>query len=183
MAEPLGGVIQGYVVVAASQNGVEEQWVNVGFEIAAVHLDRKLVAKDQGHGEGPMFIIILLVALRCKHNLLQADQIFVRDGQGHIGNHLDSLGNKLLAAGTPNLFAVIAPVRTDHFMDSGKGLAAPEQAGIGHQFTGGTEIIFLVLEVEKHVSCAGPDQEKGMEYRTAERREEHQGHHSAHNHN
>ena len=58
MAEPLRGVVKRDIVMAARQNGIEKQRVNIGFEIPAVHLNAKFIAKHQRNGQCIMLVII-----------------------------------------------------------------------------------------------------------------------------
>ena len=80
MAEALGGVVQGYVVMAASEDSVQEERVNIGLKVAAVHLNAELVAQNQRDGEGVVFVVVLPVALSGKYNLFQGDKIFIGNG-------------------------------------------------------------------------------------------------------
>ena len=117
MAEPLGGIVQGNVVVAAGQNSIQEQRVDVGLEVPAVHLHRELIPQDQGNGEGVVLVVIFLVALGGQNHLFQADEVLVGDGQGHVGDDLHPLSDHLLPAGTPDGLIVIVAVGTDHPVD------------------------------------------------------------------
>jgi len=47
--------------VTAGKDGIEEKRVDIGFEIAAVHLDGEFVPQYQGDGEGVVFIVIFPV--------------------------------------------------------------------------------------------------------------------------
>lgn len=104
MAETLGGVVQGYVVVAAGKDGIEKERGDVCLKVAAVHLYAELVAQNQRDGEGVVLVIIGPVILSGKDNLLQGYKILVRDRQRDIRNDFNSLNDNFLSAGVPNLF-------------------------------------------------------------------------------
>ena len=77
MAEPLGGIVKRYVIVAAGQDGIQEQRVNIGFEVTAVHLDTELVPQNQGNCQGIVLIVVFPVPFCGKDNLLQADELLI----------------------------------------------------------------------------------------------------------
>ena len=150
MSEALGGVVQGYVVVAASKDGIEKKRVDVGLKVAAVHLDAELVAQNQCDSEGVVFVIIGPVILSGKDNLLQRYKILVGDGQGDVRDHLDTLGNNLFSAGAPDPFPIIAAIGGHHFIDGGQGFSLAKEAGIGYQLPGATEVEAETAEVVVH---------------------------------
>ena len=43
MTEALGRVVEGDVIMAAGEDGIEEQRVDIGLEVPAVHLDTELI--------------------------------------------------------------------------------------------------------------------------------------------
>ena len=161
--------------MAAGQDGIEEQRINIGLEIPAVHLDGELVPQNQGDGQRAMLIVILPVPFSSEDDLLQTDEVLIRDGQRHVGDHLDALRHKLLTPGTPDLFAVELFVAAYHLMDCRQGFALAEKAGIGHQLPGAAAVILAVSEMVQQIQRAEADQRHRVEQRTAQRWEHHQG--------
>ena len=107
MAEALGGIEHGNVVVSAGQQRIEKQRINIALEIPAVHLDAELIAQHQRHGEGIMLLVILAVLLSAVDYLLERHKIIIGDRQGHIGQHLDPLLYPHLPLLVPDSFAVV----------------------------------------------------------------------------
>ena len=130
--------------MAARQNRIEKQRVNIGFKIPAVHLDAKFIAKHQRNGQRIMLIIIGLLPFSVDNNLLKTDKILIWDGKGNIGNHLDTLGDKLPPARTPDRSAVITFISGYDTMDSRECFAFAEQSCICHQFAGMEQIFFVM---------------------------------------
>ena len=117
MAEALGGIEHGNVVVSAGQQGVEEQRIYVAFEVPAVHLDAELIAQHQRHGEGIMLLVILAVLLSAVDHLLEGDEIIIGDRQGHVGQHLDPLLYPHLPLLVPDSFAVVLLIHGYNLVD------------------------------------------------------------------
>ena len=68
--------------MAAGQDGIEEQRIDIRLKVPAVHLDAELVPQHQRNGKRIMFVIILPVPFRSEDDLLQADKVLIRNGQG-----------------------------------------------------------------------------------------------------
>ena len=175
MSEPLGSIIEGYVIMAAGQDGIEEQRINIGLEIPAVHLDGELVPQNQGDSKRVMLIVILPVPFSGEDDLLQTDEVLIRNRQRHVGDHLDALRHKLLTPGTPDLFAIELFVAAYHLMDCRQGFALAEKAGISHQLPGAAAVILAVSEMVQQVQHTEVEQGNRMGRRTAQRWEHHQG--------
>ena len=176
MSEALGGVVQGYVVVAASKDSIEKKRVDIGLEVAAVHLNAELVAQNQRDSEGVVFVVIGPIILSGKDNLLQRHKILVRDGQGDVRDHFDTLGNNLLSAGAPDLFSVVAAIGGHHFMDGGQGFSLAKEAGIGYQLPGAAEVKAEAAKVVVHILGPIPGQGEGVQDGTADGWEKCQDH-------
>ncbi len=175
MAEPLGGVIQGDVIVPAGEDGVEEKRVHIGLEVPAVHLDRELIPQDQSDGEGVVLVVIIPAFLGGQDNLLQGNKFLIGDTKGHVGDDLHPLGDMFLPPGAPDLAAVVAVVGPYHPVDGGEGLALAEQAGKGHQFPGGTDVVAVAAEPPVEVPDTVPDQGNRVEEGAAEGGESQKG--------
>ena len=154
MAETLGGVVHGNMVMAAGQQSVEEQRVNVALEVPAVHLDAELVTQHQCDGERVVLPVILAVLFSTVDHLLEGNEVIIGDGQRHIGQHLDPLLYPHGPVLIPDRLTVILLVHGDHLMDSGECLALAEQADVGHQLAGPALVPFAVLEILEQVNGA-----------------------------
>ena len=174
MAEALGGVVHGDVVVAAGQQGIEEQRVDVALEVPAVHLDAELVAQHQRDGERVMLSVILSVLFGAVDYLLQRYEVVIGDGQRHIGQHLYPLLHPHGPVPIPDRLTVVLLVHGDHLMDGGERLALAEQADVGHQFAGPALVPLAVLEILEQVNSAIAYQLHRMEERAADGGTEHQ---------
>ena len=175
MAEALGGVVQGYVVMAAGEDGIEKQRVDVGLEIPAVHLDGKLIPQDQSDSEGVVLVVIVPVPLGGQDDLLQGNKVLIGDAEGYIGDHLHPLGDQLLSPGAPDRLAVILAVGADHAVDGGERLAFAEQSGIGHQLSRAIQVILPAADIQTEIPTAVNDQQEGMEKGAAEGGKQGQG--------
>ena len=172
VAEPLSGIVETDVIMAASQNGIQKQRVNVGFEVPAIHLYAELVTEDKRYRQGIVFIVIGLFAFCIQDYLFQRHKILIGNGQGNIGNYLDALSNNLLAARTPDFLAVIVAVSSHNTVNRRKGLAFSKEAGVGHQLPSAAEIILSIAEIAEQIQDAINSQGDRVRRGTPERRKE-----------
>ena len=168
MAEALGSVVHGNVVMAAGQQGIEKQRIDVALEIPAVHLDTELITQHQRNGEGVMLLIILAVLLSTVDHLLEGHEVLIGDGQRYIGQHLDPLLYPHSTIFVPDHLAVILFVHGHDLVDGGQGLALAEQSHVGHQLAGLALVPAAVLDVCVQIGDAIAKQLHRMEERTAD---------------
>lgn len=176
MAETLGGIVQGYVIMPTGQYGIQEQRVDIGLEIPGIHLNAEFITQDQGDGQGIMVIVIGPVILSGKDDLFQADKILIGDRQGHVRDDLDTLGDHLLAARTPNRFPVILLIGTDYTVNHRESLTLTKQTSIGHQLPGAAYVILLVLYIDNEITSPIDQDSHRVKKGTAEGGEHDQGH-------
>ena len=81
MLESLGTAVEADVVMAATQQRIEEISVEIVLEAAAVHLHRQFVHSDNGHGKSVVIIVNGAGGFAGLDHLSQAVQLSIGDGK------------------------------------------------------------------------------------------------------
>ena len=103
--------------MSAGKQGIQKQRINVTLKVSTIHLNAELVTQHQRDSEGIMLLVILTVLFGAVNNLLEGNKIIVRDGQGHVGQHLDPLLYPHLPLLIPDSFAVVLLIHGYNLVD------------------------------------------------------------------
>ena len=104
--------------MAASQNGIEKQRVDIGLEVSAVHLDGEFITKNESNGKSIVFIVIAFLTLGINYDLFKAYKVLIGDRESDIRDNLDTMRNEFLSTRAPNRLTIIFLIGCYDLMNS-----------------------------------------------------------------